>query len=238
MKTHEELHTIRYSEGDRNGFLKLRALFDYAQDIAGNHAEELGVGMSNLRQQGRAWMLSRIRLRILRHPKICETLRILTYPMGFQRLFARREFRFYDQHEQLICAATSYWLLLELPNLRILNAQRELEDIMPDNGALDIAFTNIDKIQAPTIIDKRSSCHVEESMLDINQHLNNAEYAALVQNFLSPGHYPAELQLNYQLSVPPAATLEIAGHCTENDFLLHGCLDGQSAFQATGIIRK
>ena len=238
MKTYEESHTVRYSEGDRSGFLKLRALFDYAQDIAGNHAERLGVGMTSLQKQGRAWMLSRIRMRISKYPRICEPFRILTYPMGFDRLFARREFRFYDQHDQLFGAATSCWLLLELDNLKILNAPRELAGIMPDNADRDIAFPTLDKIHPPKTMESCSLYRIQESMLDINQHLNNAEYAAFVQNFLGPGKYPAELQLNYQLSVPPDAPLDIGGTCSESNFLICGNLNHQPAFLAEGTLQQ
>lgn len=236
MKTHEESHTVRYSEGDRSGFLKLRALFDYAQDIAGIHAERLGVGMTALQKQGRAWMLSRIRLHISKYPRICEPFRILTYPMGFDRLFARREFRFYDQHDQLFCSATSCWLLLELDNLKILNAPRELAGIMPDNAERQIAFPTLDKIHPPKRMESCTHYRIQESMLDINQHLNNAEYAAFVQNFLGSEKYPTELQINYQLSVPPDATLEIGGTCTDSSFLLCGKIDSQPAFLAQGTL--
>ena len=238
MKTYEESYTVRYSEGDRSGFLKLRALFDYAQDIAGNHAERLGVGMTGLQKQGCAWILSRIRLRVSRYPRICEPFRILTYPMGFDRLFARREFRFYDQHDQLFAAATSGWLLLELDNLKILNASRELGGIMPDNSDREIAFPTLDKIHPPQTMDSCARYRIQESMLDINQHLNNAEYAAFVQNALGAGKYPAELQLNYQLSVPPDATIEVGGTCTEFNFLLCGNLNNQPAFLAQGTLMQ
>ncbi len=238
MKTHEEIHTVRYSEGDRYGFLKLRALFDYAQDIAGNHAELLGIGMTGLQKQGRAWMLARIRMRITQYPKICEPFRILTYPMGFDRLFARREFRFFDQHDQLFCSATSCWLLLELEHLKILNAPHELAGIMPDNAERDITFHTLDKIHTPSTMESCTRCQIQESMLDINQHLNNAEYAAFVQNFLGPGKYPSELQLNYQISVPSDATLDIGGTCNGTDFLICGNLDKKTAFLAEGTLKQ
>lgn len=235
MKTYQESHVVRYSEGDRFGCLKLRALFDYAQDIAGNHAEALGVGMTGLQQQDRAWMLSRIRLRITRYPRICESFLIFTYPMGFERLFARREFRFFDAKGELFCTATSYWLLLELSKLKILNAAHELNGLMPDNSDRDIAFPSLAKIIPPSV-EQYTQYPIQESMLDINQHLNNAEYAALVQNFLGSGKYPAELQLNYQLSVPPESTLEIGGTCNAQQFSLIGKLQQQTAFLAEGTL--
>ena len=92
MNTYTEPFRIRYSEGDRHGRLKLRTFFDYAQEVAGNHATALGCGLEALLARRQAWVLSRIRVRFRQYPSIGETVTMKTWPSGFAPLFARREF--------------------------------------------------------------------------------------------------------------------------------------------------
>ncbi len=201
---------IRYSDADRYGRLKLRSIYDYAQEVAGQHASQLKFGLPQLQSQGRSWVLSRIRLRLLSYPKIGEVVRLETYPRGFDRLFAIREFRFFTERGALFCAGTSCWLLLELANLKILNAANEIAAGMPDNSRFPQTFATVEKISKAGC-SLTMSYNIRESQIDLNGHLNNAEHAGIVQDFLGPGVYPTEIQINYQLSIPPGSVLAVGG---------------------------
>ncbi len=62
------------------------------QDAAALHADELGCGLDFLHRNRMLWVLSRIRVAIDRMPEIGETIQVLTYPTGTERLFALRQF--------------------------------------------------------------------------------------------------------------------------------------------------
>lgn len=233
MKYLQESHFVRYSDGDRYGRLKLRSLFDYAQDAAGKHAELLGVGFEELRQRNQVWVLSRIGLKMQRYPEICEPFALTTYPMGFERFFARREFRFVDGNGKPLGQASSYWLLLELDSMRILDPHKELTDKMPDNSDMSLAFESLGKIRPET--PELHLCQIiQEAQIDMNGHLNNAEYAALIHNFLGAGKYPSYLQINYQNGVPVNSQVELSGTITADNFSIQGETDKKIAFQAEG----
>ena len=234
MDIFSHIQTVRFSDGDRFGRLKLRTLFDYAQEAAGHHAERLTVGMDRLQSRGQAWILSRIRLRIKHYPRTGEAIRLETYPRGFDKLFAIREFRFQNESGELFCEGTSCWLLIDREKLKILNAAAEFSAVMPDNSALPRAYPNIVKLPSLTVpLDH--DYRIRESQIDINGHLNNAEYAGIVQDFIGPGVYPSEIQINYLLSVPAGSTLKVGGMHDHNSCLVVGDLDGSCAFQAQAI---
>ena len=69
-----DLQTVRHHACGPDGTLKLHVLFDYLQDAAAQHADHLGVGIRFLAEHRMLWVLSRIRLRILRLPAIGETV--------------------------------------------------------------------------------------------------------------------------------------------------------------------
>lgn len=236
-QTYCQSFSVRYSEGDRSGRLKLRALFDYAQEAAGIHAADLGCSMEKLHARRQAWMLSRIKFRFApEYPRIRETIRLETWPAGIDRIFARREFRFTDESGREFAAATSLWLIVDTENLRILPAARELADApLPDDLERPYAFPEIGKLPAAAG-ETVNQYRITENLVDINCHLNNAEYAGFVQDALGPGRYPAELQINFQKSIPPGSLLAVAGTQDAERFRFSGLVGGVTHFEAAGLL--
>ncbi len=239
QKTLIQEFLLRFSECDRYGRMKLRTFFDYAQEVAGVHAALLGVGTQMLHQEKRAWFLSRIRVKINTYPEVGDRVEVLTYPCGFERLFARREFRMSVAGKGVVAVATSDWLLMDIEAMRILPAPRLLVGIMPDNSDLPISFPELGKLQVPdeAAAQKVVDFPIRDTMIDINDHLNNAEYAGILQDVLGSGIYPKEFQLNYQKGVPPKSHLVVAeSHNEDGAFACAGRLDGVVAFEAAGTL--
>ena len=214
---------------------ELRAFFDYAQEAAGAHAAALGCGLEALLARHQAWVLSRIRVRFHAYPAIGDEVTLKTWPSGFDHLFARREFELHAADGALLAEATSLWLLLDTENLRILNAVKEIGELMPDNSGLPMHFTELGKLAAPAA-GESFEFPVRETQIDLNGHLNNAEYAAFVQDVLGEGRHPSELQVNYQKSVPPGSRLAIACVRHGQDFQIAGRVGDTVAFAAGGTL--
>ncbi|MBR6471114.1 MAG: hypothetical protein IKS83_04915 [Victivallales bacterium] len=236
MNTFQESFRIRYSEGDRHGRLKLRTFFDYAQEVAGSHATALGCGLEALLKRKQAWVLSRIRVRFHAYPSIGDEVTLKTWPSGFDHLFARREFELYSQDSALLAEATSFWLFLDTENLRILNAVKEIGDLMPDNSGLPVHFEELGKLPSPAE-GESFEFSVRETQIDLNGHLNNAEYAGVIQDVLGEGCYPRELQVNYQKSVPPGSQLQVTCLRDGDGFQVAGRVEETVAFAAAGTLR-
>ena len=235
MKLHLEEFRIRYSDCDRYGRLKLHTVFDYAQEIAGNHATLLGFGDQFREERRLAWILSRMKLRIREYPTSETKVTVATWASGYNRAFATREFRFMTGAENRVFAeGTSYWLLLGIETGRLAIASREMSEIPLDYADAEHIFPELGKLpgcpDAPVI----GEFNIYEHQIDVNCHLNNTEYASLVQDALGPGVYPAELQINYQRAVPPQSKLLIRGTSDEHSFSLAGYLDDAESFTVTG----
>ena len=94
-------------------------IFNYLQDAAGSHADELGVGLKQLRQSDLSWVLSRIKVKMDEFPEYGDILRISTYPSGFDRLFAYRQFVLSSAITgKRFGVAGSAWLTLNPENFR------------------------------------------------------------------------------------------------------------------------
>ncbi len=230
---------LRHSEVDRTGTIKLRTIFDHAQEAAANHAADLGVGMAYLAERRQGWMLSRIRFSFLRPlPKLGSTIAVETYPVGFhRRLFALREFIFRDGDGREWAVGSSWWILVELERLRPLELPAALAVDLPDNSARRRFFPELEKF-APPAGEIRWRHIVPESGIDVNGHWNNAEYAALVHDFLARSRKTAgelkEIQLNFLQGALAGEELALTGALTGTEFEFGGSRDGKAVFAARG----
>lgn len=174
---------VRYSEVNKFGILKLQSLFDYLQQIAAEHANSLGFGMQALYDKNMIWVLSKMSLRIYGnfHPE--QNLTICTYPSGVERIFFRREFEISDRDSgEVLVRASSFWLLLDSIKLRPLR-RNVLQDLRLENPELPVFITDFPDV--PALSEQHesiSTTDVKFSQMDINQHLNNAQYAALTED--------------------------------------------------------
>ena len=236
MGVFEEQFVLRFSECDRHGRMKLKTLFDYAQEAGGVHASALGVGSLALHQKHQAWFLSRMRVRFSAYPVIGEKVTVKTWPSGFDRLFSLRDFRFSTADKGEFAVATSDWLLMDTDAMRILPVAKLLADVLPENLDEPPAFPGLGKLavapeSAPCVLRK-----IMATQIDINGHLNNTEYAGIMQDALGMGVYPQEFQLNYQKGVPPEALLRVDGSRDGKDFIFAGRVEGVVVFEAAGSI--
>lgn len=174
---------VRYSEVNKFGILKLQSIFDYLQQIAAEHANSLGFGMNDLYDKNMIWVLSKMCIRIYGsfHPE--QKITVATYPSSVEKLFFRREFEIYDSASgEILAQSSSFWLLLDSIKLRPLR-RNVLEGARLENPELPVFVETFPPApeEMPFSEDVLIS-DVKFSQMDINQHLNNAQYAALTED--------------------------------------------------------
>ena len=212
MKILEEQLRIRYRDVNREGRLKAVSWFGYMQEIAADHAESLGFGYHEMSKLGVFWVLARMRLKILRQPRVEETMKLETWPGTFRRLFAARHFRFSGADGELLAVASSQWMILSLENQRPQRVEM-IGDKCPDTSDLPAHFDFSARLAAVPPEGEAQLFPVRFSMEDLNGHLNNAEYMRLAQDAAEqiagrPLDF-GELEVVYHSAVRAPETLRI-----------------------------
>ena len=238
--THRETFRVRYRETDRNGILKLSSWFDFLQEAAANHATRLGVGLEALSERELLWVLSRLHLAIRRYPEIGETVTVETWPNGFRRLFAHRQFRLTGEDGKELAVASSAWLLLSAEKLRPVRLE-QLPAALPPNAEKPDYFPLETKLPEPEV-PARFQIRVRPTMEDVNGHLNNAEYAGLVQDCATgPGESSPrfrEVELHFLSAVRAPELLTVGGIRSGSSFLCCGRNEaGQLSFNAAAELQ-
>ena len=234
---HKRHHTVRHHECGASGHIKLQLLMDCLQDIAAEHAEKLGCGMEDLAISKRIWVLSRLKIRILRFPGLKEELELLTYPSGHDRLSAYRQYCISCGGEELV-HGSSAWVMLDGTTYRPLAMEKVFTTPLPLNEEKPKYFEKFDKIMPPES-EEILSWQVGASDIDLNRHLNNAVYARFITdvlNRLQPGAEEriAELQINFQHAGQLGEKISCSGVIDGEKFTV----SGGRYFSASGILTK
>ena len=172
---HQEKFTVRSYEMDVQGVASVPAICNYLQEVAGNHATELGVAVDHLFRKNMTWVLSRLHVKVFRFPFWREEIKIETWPSGRQNKFAIRDFLIFDQKHNILVKASSSWMIINLNTQKPIAMPEFMDAIrLPDRKrAIDDSFP---KMSIPKNPNLERSFDVRLSDLDINQHVNNVKY--------------------------------------------------------------
>lgn len=167
-------HCVRGYEAGIAGNLKFVNCLHYLQEASELHAEEIGVGLEYTKQHDLIWVLSRYHVRLHRYPAVGESVHVATWPAGWQRILALREFAFLDRDDQLIGEASSAWLLVRAKDFSPVRPQEHLPEIVCyPRRMVDDDFR---RLPVPEAVTRTEQFRVRIHDLDVNRHVNNAVY--------------------------------------------------------------
>ena len=174
MEVKEEKFRIRTYECDVNGRIKIFSLMQYLQEIAALHAEQLGIGIDWLSKINSYWVLSNIRIEISRLPGREDQVTLKTWPSGYSRTIATREFIGKDQNDAELFRAGSDWMVLNKKSNRLKNLFR-LDLNLPKKGTKALPDELI-RLEPKSDYKEVAVVRVPRSAIDLNGHVNNTEY--------------------------------------------------------------
>lgn len=180
MITQDNLYTLTktydltWYELDCQKILKPSALLNHLQDIATKSADKFGIGMSFLEPRNYAWFLIKYHMEFNDFPQDKEEIILKTESRGISRLFATRDFEIWSSDERtLLGRASSQWAMINLADKSFVKLN-EIGKIPPiEKREDDLLFT---KVNPQEDYDYQTEFKVRYDDIDINQHVNNANY--------------------------------------------------------------
>jgi acyl-ACP thioesterase len=219
--------SLCFGDIDRSDRLTLAAIFDYFQEAAINHAEILGVGRESMARTGQVWILSRMSVLVERRPKYREPVTIRSWPRGWEKLFALRDYDIRDAENTPVVRGRSGWIIIDREKRRPLRPQG-LMDNLPLNEGLDALPSGAAGLENRSSLTKAAERKALYSDVDYNGHVNNARYIQWIQDLMAPELLETadkmRLDINYLNEVKPGEATEI----------LYAPLDEAGAFAFEG----
>ncbi len=232
--------TLGYQHFDFSGHWKLADMFKQLSDLATTHAQKLGVYRLDM-AQNYGWVVSKIRLRILKPLKNEDTLSMVTWASEGSRVIFPRYYQIKDSLGNLCAEGVGLWTLLDLQKRRIAMPSRAgiiFPENLPEPLEIKVA-TDFSDEQGYTFIENRQ---VRYSDVDTNQHLNNARYIEWVCDILDSErfkqHYIADLSVYFKKETAPNEVLSLEMKEDGDWFYVRGLKDGELHFAVEGQWQK
>ena len=186
-------YRVRTYEIDSDKRMTVPALVQLMQEAAMQNVIELKLSVWDLEPHHISWVLMRKNLQIKKLPMLGDSIKILTYPAGFEKIFTHRDFKIYDSQNQLIAQAATTWLLIDtlkrkmtrIPDFIAAFKMPQAEDCLARPTR---KLPKFDKVQSSQLFT------VNWHDLDFNEHLNNTHYIQWMLEAL-----PKEVLKNKQL---------------------------------------
>ena len=208
----QETFPIRFGAIDRSDRLTLDAIFQFFQEAAISHAENLGVGREDMTRKGQIWILSRMSVQVARRPKYCETITVRSWPRGGEKLLVLRDYDIRDASDTAAVCARSGWIIIDLEKRRPLRPQSVMEGL-PDNEGLDALQIIPSGLATRDNLQKTAERKALYTDVDYNGHVNNIRYIQWIEDTLDPRileqSRKISLDINYLNEVLPNEITEI-----------------------------
>jgi acyl-ACP thioesterase len=206
-----EEFTVKFGAVDRSDRLTLAAVFDMFQELAINHAENLGAGRGALAAARQGWVLSRMSVVVDSRPKWGETLTARSWPRGADRLFAVRDYDI-QSGDRTLARGRGDWLILDLDRRRPLRVQPVIGNF-PQNNGIDALPGSPPALDARENLEKAGERRAAYSDIDYNGHVNNARYILWIQDLAGAEILEtadrARLDINYLSEILYGETIEL-----------------------------
>jgi acyl-ACP thioesterase len=207
-----ETFQVRIASVDCSERMTLDSIFNFFQETATSHAENLGVGRKAMYQTGQGWLLSRMSVQADRRPQYGEIITVRTWPRGPEKLFAMRHFDIRDAGDNPVVRAVSGWLVIDMEKRRPLRPQG-LMDNLPRNEGVDALTSSPAGLTQRLNLQKAAEHTAAYTDVDFNSHVNNVSYIRWIEDALDPklleNASQMRLDINYLNETLPGETVEI-----------------------------
>ena len=191
---------IRYSEIDEGGNLRLETLLDYFQDCSTFQSEDLGVGISYLKERHLVWVLSSWQIVVERYPLLGENVIIGTSPYDFKGFMGFRNFWMKDESGNYLARANSIWSLLDTQSNRPVRPQEDMMKKYPIEPRIEMEYASR-RISVPEETIMGDTVLIKKHHLDTNHHVNNGQYVKIAMDSLEKECHVRQLRAEYKKQV-------------------------------------
>ena len=191
---YKKIYQITTNMMDCHDCLKMSTLLDIAQEVAGDHADELGCGFEVMIKHNLIWVIVRNYVEILKKPVNFKEIEVVTYPLKPRFVEFNRETEFYHNGE-LFAVSRSTWMVINTKDFNI-ESPNFFKEYTDDLGYFKRRIKKL-ALKDKNILKKAKDVEVLYSMLDHNGHMNNTRYVDFYLDVFKPEFSVKTLQIEY-----------------------------------------
>ena len=219
----QESVPVRFGAIDKSDKMTMHEAFKLFQEAAISHAENLGVGREDMARTGQVWILSRMSVIADRRPSYRETVLVRSWPQGWEKLFAIRNYEIRDKDDIAVVSSRSAWLIVDMEKRRPLRPQSVM-DFLPQNEgvyALSPEAGGAAGLEERAGLQKIAEKKALYNDLDYNGHVNNVSYIKWIEDSLEAGllekAQKMRLDINYLSETHEGEIIDIMSSAAADD---------------------
>ena len=204
-------YQVMVRDADFTKKLKMSAAFNYFQEIAALHADNLGIGFNTIQKDpGVAWVLTRMRVDVIKYPVWDQEIYAETWPQLPRKYEFDRDYFIKDLDGNIMVRAISTWAIINIKTRRLEKTEAiaiEYPEIVTER-AIDCKLT---KPRASGELEISYKRVIGCSDIDINGHLNNSKYIDFIMDCFTmedvKNNFVKSIQVNYISEALPGDTI-------------------------------
>jgi acyl-ACP thioesterase len=177
------MYSVNWYDSDCFGRLSFPGFARFIEESAWRHANELGFGLNDALDGGVVWVIVRLELDIAEIPRWGETVSILTWPRGVDRLFAYREFEIAGSDGRILARATSTWIVIDRKERKAVKPSI-VDAVLPYVDKSRVMNRDAARLSVPSDKVLAGTREVRFSDIDTNGHVNNCKYLEWVLDLM------------------------------------------------------
>lgn len=148
---------IKYVDKDR--LLSLRGIILLFEDIACRHSDMVGYGINDVTKTHFSWVLLNWKIKVLSRINYGSIVTVKTWSRETSKLYTYRDFEIYDENNNLICIASSKWVLLSTETGHIIHITEEIKNAYLAENKTVFNESDLHKIVEPDNAEKSIFFH-------------------------------------------------------------------------------
>lgn len=213
-------YRLRISDFDRYLKVMPSAVLDLFSDVATIHANQLGMGLEDMRRKGLMWAVVRTKYEIVKQPEVHQEVIIATWPHTLGRMTFLRDYAIKSLEGETLVKGTSEWVVMDFVERKFANARDAYDG--DDAFCEERMFEGkLRKIRDFEPVDEGQVIVPAWTDVDINMHVNNAKYTNFALGVLKPeaGEEIRSLQIDFRKEVLPDVPFTV--HALRDEAGLH-----------------
>lgn len=219
----ERNYYLRTSDFDCRWRLQPASILDLFQDVAGAHAQVLGIGGDTMLEKKLLWVLTKVKFQILAPAHMFQEVRVKTWPLSPGRIGFQREYLIEDMEGHPLVKGSSQWVMVHSEERRFM----PVKDVYP----ADIEYRTEQMFEGKLLRIRDFEAQGEPCLrlpgwsdMDINGHVNNTKYANYILDALKPAEEDCidSFQIDYHRELQSGGLLQVYTRREENCLLACG----------------
>lgn len=199
------------------------------EKITEEHLCSLGMSRSELKAEGKIWVIAWSQIRIFRLPTLDEDVILQIWPGKMKTMMHVRKYAFYTADGEPLACAASLFVLMDT-NTRSF-AEHDVKDIptveLPKEPSLPPM-----RMRFPAALEGTLSRTVAAEEIDLNGHLNNTHYLDWVDGLLGDRR-PASIWIQYIKELTEGQNVVLHFGSQDGMLYVRGSADDADSFLLT-----